>query len=61
MTTLRRIRKFIWSLQDARRKRRLQAALGVEKEIAAARVRHGQVKPLIVKRQQGMTTLLRGR
>ena len=61
MITLRRIRKLLWSIQDMRRKQTLQAAIGADKEIAAARMKHEKVKPLIIKRQATMTQLLRGR
>ena len=59
----RRIRKAIREYQDWRR-RKLLARIMPEimdrrQKIAAARVRHGKVKPIVIEQQRTMTALLR--
>jgi hypothetical protein len=64
MIIVRRIRRAIQSWQTWRRNRLLSQALPEimdrKQKIAAARVRHGKVKPIVIEQQREMLGLLRG-
>lgn len=63
MIVSRRIRKAIRSWQDWRRHRLLSKIMPEimdrRQKIAAARVRHGKVKSIVIEQQRTMTALLR--
>lgn len=65
MIITRRIRKAVREYMDWRRRRRLARILPEimerKQRIAAARVRHGKVKPIVIEQQQAMLCLLRGK
>lgn len=64
MITTRRIRRAIQAWQDWRRRRLLSKIIPEimdrKQRIAAARVRHGKVKPIVIEQQREMLGLLRG-
>lgn len=64
MITTRRIRRAIQAYQDWRRRRLLSKIIpeimDSKQRIAAARVRHGKVKPIVIEQQREMLGLLRG-
>ena len=64
MIIARRIRKAIREYQDWRRRRILSRIIPEimdrKQKIAAARVRHGKVKPIVIEQQREMLGLLRG-
>lgn len=64
MITLRRIRKAIREWQDWRRRRVLSRVIPEimdrKQRIAAARVKHRKIKPIVIEQQREMTALLRG-
>ena len=64
MITTRRIRRAIQAYQDWRRRRLLSKIIPEimdrKQRIAAARVRHGKVKPIVIEQQREMLGLLRG-
>lgn len=64
MITTRRIRRAIQAWQDWRRRRLLSKVIPEimdrKQRIAAARVRHGKVKPIVIEQQREMLGLLRG-
>lgn len=63
MITTRRIRRAIQAWQDWRRRRLLSKIIPEimdrKQRIAAARVRHGKVKPIVIEQQAHMLQLLR--
>jgi hypothetical protein len=64
MITTRRIRRAIQAWQDWRRRRLLSKIIPEimdrKQRIAAARDRHGKVKPIVIEQQREMLGLLRG-